>query len=340
MISAPLLAAYPGLRGQWLVAARRADLKRAPLARKILGLPLALYVDETGTVVAALDRCPHRGAPLSSGRMVGATLQCPYHGWRFGRDGRCSHAPGAESAASINDADLETIECTDAQGLVWVRFGGGKSQPFVFPYIDDPRYTTIQLQARLPAGPIPCAEGILDVVHTMFVHRGLFRSKERRKAIEARRTVAADELRIDYIGEERPAGLLGRALAPGGGVVEHCDRFQRPAVAQVEYRLGEVNHIFSSQFLTPEDEDNTIVTIYVSLRSRLPLRPFRPLIQAVARAVLRQDALILRLQTLNLERFPEKRFVHGPADLALGPVAAMLKGQKIRAGQEVRRLVL
>ncbi|WP_237653814.1 Rieske 2Fe-2S domain-containing protein [Xanthomonas graminis] len=39
------------------------------------------------------DRCPHRHAPLSAGCASGDGLACPYHGWRFGRDGALRAIP-------------------------------------------------------------------------------------------------------------------------------------------------------------------------------------------------------------------------------------------------------
>ena len=46
--------------------------------------------------VAMLDRCPHRAAALSEGRMTASgDLQCAYHGWTFGADGACLDIPQA-----------------------------------------------------------------------------------------------------------------------------------------------------------------------------------------------------------------------------------------------------
>ncbi|HRH88422.1 MAG TPA: Rieske 2Fe-2S domain-containing protein, partial [Rubrivivax sp.] len=49
--------------------------------------PLVLWQGDEGTA-AFDDRCPHRGARLSLGRVQGGVLECPYHGWRFAADGR------------------------------------------------------------------------------------------------------------------------------------------------------------------------------------------------------------------------------------------------------------
>ena len=48
-----------------------------------------------GDVVAAPDRCPHREAPLSAGFVEDGCLVCPYHGWKFGDDGRCVKVPSS-----------------------------------------------------------------------------------------------------------------------------------------------------------------------------------------------------------------------------------------------------
>jgi vanillate O-demethylase monooxygenase subunit len=84
------------LRNYWYVAATDAEISHKPLGRMILGEPIVLFRAEDGTPVAFEDRCPHRHLPLSMGRLVGDTLQCLYHGLRFGRDGRCVYIPGQE----------------------------------------------------------------------------------------------------------------------------------------------------------------------------------------------------------------------------------------------------
>ena len=77
--------------------------------------------------------------------------------------------------------------------------------------------------------------------HTLFLHGGLFRTAERRNDIEVIVRRREDGVEAEFVGEPRPSGIVGRLLAPGGGVVEHVDRFILPSVAQVEYRLGDAS---------------------------------------------------------------------------------------------------
>jgi len=64
-----------------------------PVAARLLGQDWVLWRDAEGHARAAPDRCPHRGTRLSLGRVCEGELQCPYHGWRFAADGRCSRIP-------------------------------------------------------------------------------------------------------------------------------------------------------------------------------------------------------------------------------------------------------
>ena len=77
----------------WLPVATEAELApQRPLAVTLLGEPLVLWHDGA-QAHAFTDRCPHRGARLSLGRVHDGQLECPYHGWRFGGDGQCRHVP-------------------------------------------------------------------------------------------------------------------------------------------------------------------------------------------------------------------------------------------------------
>ena len=81
---------YP--RNMWWVAARSDEIKEKPVSRWLLENPVVLYRLEDGTPAALYDRCPHRWAPLSEGRVEGDKIICPYHGMQFNIEGHCTTA--------------------------------------------------------------------------------------------------------------------------------------------------------------------------------------------------------------------------------------------------------
>lgn len=53
------------------------------------GRELALY-NVDGEFHATSNFCPHKGAPLSEGHLLGPLIECDWHGWQFDvRNGRC-----------------------------------------------------------------------------------------------------------------------------------------------------------------------------------------------------------------------------------------------------------
>jgi phenylpropionate dioxygenase-like ring-hydroxylating dioxygenase large terminal subunit len=54
------------------------------------GRRVVVYRGRSGDVHAIDARCPHLGSDLGRGRVVGDAIECPYHGFRYGRDGRCA----------------------------------------------------------------------------------------------------------------------------------------------------------------------------------------------------------------------------------------------------------
>ena len=87
----------PAIPNRWYGVFRSSALGPRLTAIKRLGLPLVLYRREDGAPAALLDRCPHRGAALSRGRVVGDELECPYHAFRFDAGGQCRCSFSAKS---------------------------------------------------------------------------------------------------------------------------------------------------------------------------------------------------------------------------------------------------
>ncbi len=304
----------------WYVACTSKQLRDKPVASRVLGIPLVLFRTAAGPV-ALLDRCPHRNVKLSPGKVVDDTLQCPYHGWRFGEGGRCVAVPGLVGDAESRGRDAPSYPTRELHGHVWVW-----AEPAVEPDHDPvslaapgPGFATVRAEMMFPGSVHAVAENALDVPHTAFLHGGLFRTAEKKNTITCRVTRSRDKVVAQYIGEPRPPGLIGRLLAPGGGEVEHYDRFLLPSLTQVEYRLSDKAHVLAWQALTPISDFET--KMFAVLHFKIPLVPawlLRAIVQPVAMWILRQDARILAQQTANVLEFGGERYTSTDIDL-LGP---------------------
>ncbi|MBI2746689.1 MAG: nitrite reductase small subunit NirD [Burkholderiales bacterium] len=57
------------------------------------GMAVAVFRNDQDQVFALLDRCPHKGGPLSQGIVFGTSVACPLHNWTIGLDTGCARAP-------------------------------------------------------------------------------------------------------------------------------------------------------------------------------------------------------------------------------------------------------
>jgi len=58
-----------------------------------VGLEVAVFRNGDNKVFALLDRCPHKGGPLSQGIVHGESVACPLHNWNIGLGDGCAKAP-------------------------------------------------------------------------------------------------------------------------------------------------------------------------------------------------------------------------------------------------------
>jgi phenylpropionate dioxygenase-like ring-hydroxylating dioxygenase large terminal subunit len=132
--------------------------------------------DADGAVVAAPDRCLHREAPLSLGRLVEGELECAYHGWRYGVGGRCTFVPSANEGVPVPPkAHLPTIHATERYGLVWLCPGEPDSGIPEIAQDADPAYRRLNVDVqRWHTSATRMTDNFLDISHFPFVHTGTF----------------------------------------------------------------------------------------------------------------------------------------------------------------------
>jgi phenylpropionate dioxygenase-like ring-hydroxylating dioxygenase large terminal subunit len=168
--------AHPALRRYWYAVARSADLAREPAAVTLLGDGYVIWRGEDGVVVGAPDRCPHREAPLSLGRLVDGRLECAYHGWRFGVGGRCVLVPSANEGVPVPPrAHLATVPAAERYGLVWLCPGVPAAGIPDIPHDSDPAYRRLNVDVEpWDASATRMTDNFLDISHFPFVHTGTF----------------------------------------------------------------------------------------------------------------------------------------------------------------------
>jgi len=161
---------YP--RNTWWVAARGDEVGREPMARWILDRNVLLYRRETGEVVAMENRCPHRWAPLSEGKLVGDLIQCPYHGMRFGPDGRCAHIPSQDA---IGATRINVYPVRESAPYVWIWMGDPSrideyDAPADLSWATDPQWTVGGGSMEVASNYMLLHDNLMDLTHFAFVH--------------------------------------------------------------------------------------------------------------------------------------------------------------------------
>lgn len=131
-----------------------------------------------GGVHALVDRCPHRMARLSDGRLRDGRVECLYHGWQFHRDGACVHIPQLEPGQAIpRAACAHRVAAAERQGIVWLcpgreTAGECPALPAV-PDVDAPGCRSVDFAIDLPYGQHFLIENVLDYAHVHVSHDGV-----------------------------------------------------------------------------------------------------------------------------------------------------------------------
>ena len=125
----------------WYPATKSEDLKEEPLQIQILGQDLVVFRDSTGRAHCLHNVCVHRGGSLAHGKRKGDCIECPYHGWQFDGDGKCTRIPSLGPDAKIPPrARVDSYPTAEKFGLVHV-FLGDLPEAERPPIMDIPEYS-------------------------------------------------------------------------------------------------------------------------------------------------------------------------------------------------------
>ncbi|KAM0038578.1 putative pheophorbide a oxygenase [Helianthus debilis subsp. tardiflorus] len=173
---------------QWYAVMPVCDLdKRAPQGKKVMGLDVVVWWDKNENSWNVFDdRCPHRLAPVSEGRIdQWGRLQCVYHGWCFGGSGDCKFIPQAPPDGppvhTSQKACVAVYPSTVQNGIVWFWPNTDpqykdiltKKKPPYISELDDPSFTYQMYTRDIPYGYEILIENLMDPAHVRYAHYGI-----------------------------------------------------------------------------------------------------------------------------------------------------------------------
>ena len=158
---------------QWYAVLDSKELPRGKLVGATrFGEKLVFYRDKSGNPVCLFDRCCHRGASLSYGKLKGDHIQCPFHGLEYDSSGKCVHIPANGKNEPVPERyKVNYYPTREKHGFIWAWYGSSLEK---YPEINFPEglegFTYSTLIDHWNAHYSRAIENQLDVVHLPFVH--------------------------------------------------------------------------------------------------------------------------------------------------------------------------
>ncbi len=166
-------ANQPFIRNAWYIAAWGEELDDGVLSRTIMNQPMVIYRDAQGRAGALEDRCCHRGAPLTHGKVVENGLQCGYHGLVFDVSGACVEVPGQKNIPP--QARVKSYPVVEQNQIIWIWMGdpalADESKIVPYPYHDQPeKWPHRKAMFQIKTNYMLMIDNLMDLTHLGYVH--------------------------------------------------------------------------------------------------------------------------------------------------------------------------
>ncbi len=159
----------------WYPVVRAEDLGTTPQRVRILAHDFVVFRDKDGKPAVLSDTCIHRGASLGMGKCKDGTVQCPYHGWRYDRDGKCIRIPSiGMKTPPPPRARVDAFPVEERYGIVFAFLGDlpAAERPPIMP-VDEhgtPEWRSTVITFDINYHYERSIENGLDPAHNEYVH--------------------------------------------------------------------------------------------------------------------------------------------------------------------------
>jgi phenylpropionate dioxygenase-like ring-hydroxylating dioxygenase large terminal subunit len=284
---------------QWYLILESKELKnRKPLRVKRLNEQLSLWRDENGNLCCIADKCCHRGASLSCGKIINGKLECPFHGYIYDKSGKVQIIPAnGKNTPAPESMKVKSYKTFEDYGFIWLWWGDDEKlqhEPFFFSELKGFSYSSFKDHWNVHYSR--AIENQLDVVHVPFVHKTTI-GRGNKTLVNGPVVIRDNELITFYVNNIKDDGKT-IPLKPDE-IIDYHDLFH----LQFHYPNIWQNYISDKirafAAFVPVDEENTVIYIrYYQNLTRIPLlKEFMNFIGKISSIIiLRQDKRVVVTQ--------------------------------------------
>jgi vanillate O-demethylase monooxygenase subunit len=316
-------------KNAWYVACTPDEIGgEKPLGRRICDEAMVLFRGADGVVAALEDFCPHRGAPLSLGRVVDGTLQCGYHGLRMGCQGRAVAMPGQHVERF---PAIRAFAAVERHGFVWVWPGDAAlADADKIPQLawaDSADWAYGGGLYRIDCDYRLMIDNLMDLTHETYVHAGSIGQKEidethPKTRVDGEQVITARLMQDVIAPPFWQMALRGHGL-PDDQRVDRWQicRFTPPGQVMIDVGVALAGRGGSEA--APEHKVSSIVVDLITPETERSIwyfwgmaRNFRPEDAALTASIrdgqakiFAEDLQMLERQQLNLQAWPQRELL-------------------------------
>ncbi len=312
-------------KNAWYVACMADEIDAKPLGRKICNESVALYRNAANQPVALEDFCPHRGAPLSLGKVVDGNLVCGYHGLEMGCDGKTVAMPGQRVRGF---PPIKTFPVIERYGFVWIWPGSGTPTPLQhLEWAESPDWAYGGGLYHIACDYRLMVDNLMDLTHETYVHASSIGQKEIDEA-PVNTKVEGDEVITSRFMDNIQAPPFWRMALRGNGLPDDqpVDRWQICRFSPPSHVLIEVGVALAGKGgydAAPEHKASSIVVDFITPETDTSIhyfwgmaRNFKAQDKALTATIregqgkiFAEDMEMLELQQRNLLAHPERKLL-------------------------------
>ena len=299
-----------------------------PLGRTICNEKMVFFKGPDGQVAAVEDFCPHRGAPLSLGKVCEGKLVCGYHGLEMGCDGKTVHMPGQRVRGFPAIKSFAVIE---RYGFVWVWPGDAAkacaAQMPVFEFFDNPEWAYGGGLYHVKADYRLMIDNLMDLTHETYVHATSIGQPEIDET-PSQTTVEGDQviLQRHMQGIQAPPFWQMAMSANGLNPQAQVDRWQICRFTPPSHIMIDVGVALAGKggfHAAPEHKAYSVVVDFITPETETShwyhwgmARQFKPSDTALTDKIregqgkiFNEDMEMLQLQQANINQWPDRKLL-------------------------------